>query len=251
MNHKSFCIKRGIGYGEMVVNNKVFNKFYELKNMNGQDIISIPDGCVDIEFLWKGNRIEAFVCGCILNGKLSGIGNYEKCFGMRFNPGHIPDCFKKEMNSIINSRRKLSDFMDVKEMIAMLSNENSMEERAKYFIHYFENRVKIEPNIIATLIMKKVKEESGFVNVTDLVNTTGYSHCYIDRVFKNNVGISVKKFASIIRLQQAIEIVKENKEQEIYERLGFYDQAHFIHEFKRFTLITPSVLSKMKEIEIV
>lgn len=251
MNHKSFCIKRGIRYRETVVKHKIFNKFYELKNLNGQDVISIPDGCVDIEFVWKGNVIEAFVCGCILNGKVSGIGNYEKCFGMRFNPGFIPDCFKKEMNTIINSRRKLSDFMEVGEMIDMLSQETSMEDRVAFFIDYFENKVRIEPNIIATLIMKKVKEESGFINVTELVNTTGYSHCYIDRVFKTNVGISVKKFASIIRLQQAIDIVRENKEHEIYEKLGFYDQAHFIHEFKRFTLITPSVLHKMKEIEIV
>jgi len=251
MNHKSFCIKRGTGYREIIVTNQVFNKFYELNNLNGQDIISIPDGCVDIEFVWKGQQIEAYVCGCILNGKLSGIGNYEKCFGLRFNPGSIPECFKKEMNTIINSRRKLGDFMDVKEMLAMLSQQLTMEERVDYFINYFQNRVKIEPNIIATLIMKKVKEESGFINVTDLVNTTGYSHCYIDRVFKSNVGLSVKKYASIIRLQQAIDIVRENKEHEIYDRLGFYDQAHFIHEFKRFTLITPSVMHKMKEIMIV
>ncbi len=251
MNHKSFCIKRGTGYKEIAVNNSIFNKFYEFDKLNGQDIISIPDGCVDIEFVWKGDQIEAFVCGCILNGKISGIGNYDKCFGIRFNPGNIPECFKKEMNTIINSKRRLSDFMNIKDMIYILNQNLTMEERVNSFMTYFENHVKIEPNIIATLIMKKVREESGFINVTDLVNTTGYSHCYIDRVFKSNVGISVKKYASIIRLQQAIEIVKENKETEIYERLGFYDQAHFIHEFKRFTLITPSVLHKMKEIIIV
>lgn len=251
MNHKSFCIKRGIGYREIIVNNRIFNKFYEFHNLNGQEIISIPDGCIDIEFVWKGNKPEAYVCGCILNGKISGIANYDKCFGMRFQPGNIPECFKKEMNTIINSRRRLEDFMDVSEMIEVLSHNLTLEERMDYFINYFEKQVKIESNIIATLIMKKVKEESGYINITDLVNTTGYSHCYIDRVFKNNVGISVKKYASIIRLQRAIEIVRENKENEIYDRLGFYDQAHFIHEFKRFTLITPSVLSKMKEIEIV
>jgi AraC-type DNA-binding domain-containing proteins len=251
MNHKSFCIKRGVGYREIIVNNRIFNKFYELENLNGQEIISIPDGCIDIEFVWKDNMPEAYVCGCILNGKISGIANYDKCFGMRFHPGYIPECFKKEMNTIINSRRRLEDFMDVSEMIAVLSQDLTFKERVDYFINYFEKQVKIEPNMIATLIMKRVKEESGYLNITNLVNTTGYSHCYIDRVFKNNVGLSVKKYASIIRLQQAIEIVRENKENEIYDRLGFYDQAHFIHEFKRFTLITPTVLLKMKEIEIV
>ena len=38
MKHKSFCMKSDIGYQEIIVNHKVFNKFYEINNPNGQDI---------------------------------------------------------------------------------------------------------------------------------------------------------------------------------------------------------------------
>ncbi|MDD3174738.1 MAG: AraC family transcriptional regulator [Herbinix sp.] len=251
MNHKSFCMKRNIDYKEIIVDNPVFNKFYEINNPNCQDIIAIPDGCVDIEFLWKGDLVEAYVCGSLLTGRKSSIGMYDKCFGIRFNPGTIPSSFKKRMTNIVDNRCELKDFMNLDGMQVTLSERLSLEDKVDYFLKNFKYKEVAEPNSITSFITKKVKEESGFINVSKLVNTTGYSHCYVDRIFKNNVGVSVKKYASIIRLQQAIEIVKNNKEDEVYERLGFYDQAHFIHEFKRFTSITPTVFIKMNEIEIV
>ncbi len=251
MNHKSFCLKRNIGYREIIVNSKIFNKFYEIINPDYQDIIAIPDGCVDIEFLWKGDRAEAYVCGSPLTGRVSGIGRYDRCFGIRFNPGAVPECFKKRMVQIVNNRCELKEFMRLDEMQPALSRLETLEERTDYFLANFKLQEEIQTNVITSFIIRAVREESGFINITELVNTTGYSHCYVDRIFKNNVGVSVKKYASIIRLQQAIDIVKENKEDEVYERLGFYDQAHFIHEFKRFTSITPTVFLKMNEIAIV
>lgn len=251
MNHKSFCLKQNIGYREIFANSKVFNKFYEIINPNCQDIISIPDGCVDIEFVWKGDTAGAYVCGSTLSGRVSGIGMYDKCFGIRFNPGAVPECFKKRMPYIVNNRCELKEFMNAGEMQQELVKKATLEDKMDYFLAHFKLQDEIQTNIITSFIIKAVREESGYINVTELVNTTGYSHCYVDRIFKNNVGISVKKYAGIIRLQQAIDIVKDNKEDEVYERLGFYDQAHFIHEFKRFTSITPMVFLKMNEIAIV
>lgn len=251
MNHKSFFLQRNIGYKEIVVTSQVFHKFYEINNPDYQDIISIPDGCVDIEFLWKGDTAEAYVCGSTLSGRVSRIGMYDRCFGIRFNPGAIPQSFKKRMPYIVNNRCELKDFMDLKEMQVALSKKLSLQDKVDYFLENFKEQNEIEPNIITSFIIKAVKEESGHISITDLVNTTGYSHCYVDRIFKNNVGISVKKYASIIRLQHAIDIVKNKSEDEVYDRLGFYDQAHFIHEFKRFTSITPTEFSKMNELAIV
>lgn len=251
MNHKSFCLKRNVGYREIIVNSKIFNKFYEIDNPDYQDIVSIPDGCVDIEFLWKGDSSVAYVCGSTLSGRVSGIGNYDKCFGVRFNPGTVPACIKKRLFQIVDNRCDLSEFLNPVEMQLTLRKNQTLEDKVDYFLTNFKLQEEIETDNITTFIINAVRDEAGFINVKELVDTTGYSHGYVDRIFKNNVGVSVKKYASIVRLQHAIDIVKDNKEDEVYERLGFYDQAHFIHEFKRFTSITPMVFLKMNEIAIV
>lgn len=251
MNYKSFYMKRNIDYKEFVVNNRAFNKFYEINNPAGQDIITIPDGCVDIEFLWKGDYVSTYVCGSLLKGRKSGIGTYDKCFGVRFNPGTIPECFKQHMQNIVNNRCELKSIMNLEDMQVALGKKLSLEDKAVYFMKNFKEQETIETNSITTFITNAIKQENGFINIKELINATGYSHCCVDRVFKSNVGVSVKKYASIIRLQQAIDIVKINKGDEIYERLGFYDQAHFIHEFKSYTSITPAMYVKMNEFSFV
>jgi AraC-like DNA-binding protein len=168
-----------------------------------------------------------------------------------FNPGAVPGCIKKRIFQIVNNRCELIEFMNPVEMQLALSKNQTLEDKVDYFLRNFKLQEEIKTDNITSFIINAVRDESGFINVKELVDTTGYSHGYVDRIFKNNVGVSVKKYASIVRLQHAIDIVKDNKEDEVYERLGFYDQAHFIHEFKRFTLITPMVFLKKNEVAIV
>lgn len=65
-------------------------------------------------------------------------------------------------------------------------------------------------------------------------------------MFKDYVGFSMKKYACIIRMQQAIGCLKKDKDadMEIYDMLGYYDQAHFSHEFKKFTCLSPGMYKK-------
>ena len=36
-----------------------------------------------------------------------------------------------------------------------------------------------------------------------------------------------------------------NKDGDIYYDLGYYDQSHFIHDFKKFTSLTPNKFTKI------
>jgi AraC-like DNA-binding protein len=54
------------------------------------------------------------------------------------------------------------------------------------------------------------------------------------------VGTSPKKFASIVRLKHVIhQYNPDHSLTELAYEAGFYDQAHFIKEFKLFTGATP------------
>ncbi len=54
------------------------------------------------------------------------------------------------------------------------------------------------------------------------------------------VGTTAKKFASIVRFNSVLENLKESKTlTEICFEYNFFDQAHFIKDFKQFTGDTP------------
>ncbi len=70
----------------------------------------------------------------------------------------------------------------------------------------------------------------------------GYSQKHFIDMFKRQVGIAPKAYLRIIRFQKAINEIEERKEVNwsiISQDCGFYDQAHFINDFKFFSGFTP------------
>jgi AraC-like DNA-binding protein len=77
----------------------------------------------------------------------------------------------------------------------------------------------------------------------------GYSQKHFIDLFKQHVGIPPKQFMKIMRFQNAVSQIEQDASvhwSEIAIRNGFYDQAHFIHEFRAFSGFTPSEYLKRK-----
>lgn len=77
----------------------------------------------------------------------------------------------------------------------------------------------------------------------------GYSQKHFISMFKQQVGISPKQYMKIMRFQNAVLEIERNGSvlwSEIALQSGFYDQAHFIHEFKNFSGFTPGEYIRRK-----
>ena len=61
----------------------------------------------------------------------------------------------------------------------------------------------------------------------------------------------MKKFSTIVRMQSAIRYLQEDKTDEVYEKLGYYDQSYFIREFRKYTGMTPRQWAKKSQKRIV
>jgi AraC-like DNA-binding protein len=79
--------------------------------------------------------------------------------------------------------------------------------------------------------------------VTDIAAGLGVSHGHLDRQFTEQVGLSPRTLARILRMRRLLEEI------DVYgsvgwagkaAELGWSDQAHLIRDFKRHTGVTPS-----------
>jgi AraC-like DNA-binding protein len=64
----------------------------------------------------------------------------------------------------------------------------------------------------------------------------------VERLFKFFLGINAKTYIRIIRFNATIHVRSEREELNLTQlgyELGFYDQSHFIREFKTFSSLTP------------
>lgn len=85
--------------------------------------------------------------------------------------------------------------------------------------------------------------------IKNIACQTGYSHKHLVALFEKYVGVSPKSFLRILRFQKAVREM-ENTGKADLTRLaldcGYYDQSHFISDFKTFSGYTPLVYSKMR-----
>lgn len=80
-------------------------------------------------------------------------------------------------------------------------------------------------------------------SLSDISARAGYSQKHLITLFKDHVGVTPKEFLKIIRFQKAVEEI-ERQQPVNWTALaldcGFYDQSHFIADFKAFSGFTPT-----------
>jgi AraC-like DNA-binding protein len=79
--------------------------------------------------------------------------------------------------------------------------------------------------------------------VSTVAERLGYSQRRLNQLFSQEVGLSPKLFSRIRRFQRVIHDVAGQREIDwtgVALSCGYYDQAHFIHEFQEFCGLTPS-----------
>lgn len=86
-------------------------------------------------------------------------------------------------------------------------------------------------------------------DVGTLVDDSGLSHRRFNELFREEVGVSAKRFSRIARFQQALRYIEHHDGfdwVEVALDCRFYDQAHLIHEFRRHGNMTPAQYLKKR-----
>lgn len=79
--------------------------------------------------------------------------------------------------------------------------------------------------------------------VADVVDRVGMSADRFIRVFADHVGLTPKRYFRVERFQQAVRWLRRAEPRGLAHlalACGYYDQAHFIHDFRAFAGFTPT-----------
>jgi AraC-like DNA-binding protein len=222
--------------------------------------LAVPNGCCKI-IINCGNSIFSNVGGHVWKSSDHGI----YFIGNRDIPVHISTPEKKTifvgiefypfgaypvlgipMSEISNQSFPFEVILQkwgrsVNETISNLSNVKDKIE----FIQQKLIEIKIKKHLENPLVnfcVRFLKSANGLVPVNQLEKMTGYSCRYLEILFKNHIGLSIKTLSSIFRFQK---FYRDWANGQPYEKLidglysYYYDQAHFTKEFKRMTGFSP------------
>jgi len=242
-----------VTYSEFLPNLKLQNFIYCYWQLKTSSALSEPfiyrvvaDGCIDI-FFELNNPKDNFVMGFCKKFTEFPLDNSFHYIGVRFLPTMFPQLFRINAAELSNRFEQLDNVVPkVSAFIAdnfhhHLTTEQIQLTFDSYFINLVENTSFDNDSRLYNAI-GKILQEFGVVNIEQDLGT-GISQRQLRRLFEFYIGETPKTFAKVVRFQNILrakpssQSLRQNK---LFFDVGYYDQAHFIKEFKNFYGVTPS-----------
>ncbi len=92
-------------------------------------------------------------------------------------------------------------------------------------------------------LVEQIMEDRNITRVEQIAAMMGMNLRSLERLFAKYVGISPKWVIQRYRLQEAARLLAEGREtaSALAADLGYFDQAHFIRDFKSVLGLTPAM----------
>lgn len=147
-------------------------------------------------------------------------------------------------NELFNLSISLDDIFEkskVNEVEEKLAIASTDKQRIKIIEHFLLTQLKnIQTDKLIVEAVKLIYQSKGTIRVKELNEKLFISQSPFEKRFRKVVGTTAKKFASIVRFNSVLDNMNEPKSlTEICYENSFFDQAHFIKDFKQFTGDTP------------
>lgn len=218
--------------------------------------VFFADGCLEIVFnlevdFYRNNKKEpwAKVIGQItqpLHVKATGKG---KSFGIWFYPHGFSQFSKIPASELTNTAVPLDLIFDTDFIDAVgnrLVNDNITELINGVNTHFeglLTDGTKTLKDSVAQHAVQRLIHSDEELSLNELAAACNISHRYLQKIFLERIGLSPKQFQRVTQFQQALDRLNSpshNSLTTVAYDAGYFDQSHFIREFKRFTGFAPS-----------
>lgn len=101
--------------------------------------------------------------------------------------------------------------------------------------------------------LRKIFDERGGATIDSILKGAGCHYRTLEKNFQRTVGLSPKSLAKVVRFKHAFDrLTSERLGSGTWCEFGYYDQSHFIRDFKQFTGTTPRKFfqSRLVSIEV-
>ena len=226
---------------------------------NSQKQRIVPDGCIEMAFI-LGDNIKRYTSGdkFILQPRAMILGQtlepfyieptgYVNTFAIRFYPYGFTNFVTQPIKNLANKETPLELVFEekiAKELEQKITQAKDIKQRVKIIERFLLERLKDKStveNIVKTTV-NALLSTNGSATIKTILKDDLSKRRQLERKFKKHIGVSPKQLGKVIRLQTALKMLL-NEETESLTHIAYeseyYDQAHFIKDFKEFTGTNP------------
>lgn len=200
-----------------------------------------PFSFLNLEEKWEKMSPVNFV-SCATCPVLLQSGEETDTIAVIVNPSSIFNMYNLKLgntNYPVDARQNI----DKKLYIQLTENEDT-GARAKLLDAYFTEKLKNynQQHDLFKNICDYIIHNQGIIKRNSIAKEFGISESYIHKLFLQRLGISFKPYVQVVRISNILQELCSNGHHdwfEISEKYGYFDQAHFIKDFKKLTGKTP------------
>jgi AraC-like DNA-binding protein len=162
-------------------------------------------------------------------------------FGIYFFPYTIPVLTKTSGTEVVNQMIDLKTLLGTEGSILeeRIMLAGSTAERVMIATAFLEKKLGRNTNTTQPVFkaMRRLIDAKGNIRIAQLAGDHAMSERQFERKFKTFSGFNPKLFSRIIRFHNACSQYDNKRKSltDIAHDCGYYDQSHFIHEFKQFS----------------
>jgi AraC-like DNA-binding protein len=220
----------------------------------------VPDGCMEMIFHYgdlyrqyfnDGNSViqpRSFIFGQITSYIEVAPTGSSGIVAARFFPEGLMPFLPIPVSSLENKALSLEKIFGAKGKTleeAVISAPGT-KQRIQLIEDFLMN-MPTKPQAIDTVTKACVKEifqSQGQAGMMELANKANINRRNMERRFAAAIGMSPKQLSKVVRLQAAVKMLGQKKISSLTSLAhenGYYDQAHFIKDFKEFTGVSPKL----------
>jgi AraC-like DNA-binding protein len=214
---------------------------------------SMADGCAEMVFHYKGLFDEVTIPSRVERSFASGLHGPAKnfrrfsidesfgIFGVYLYPFAIPQLFSMPASELSDQSPDLPTVLgkDGVELEERIMSAGTNSQRVAIMTSFLEKKLLAGnngPTAFCSAI-SNIIQSGGAMSVKELANRSFLSIRQFERKFITYSGFSPKLYSRIIRFQNATQQygISQKSLTDIAYECGYYDQSHFIHDFKQFS----------------
>jgi len=179
-------------------------------------------------------------------------GNGSAMMVIAFKKGMAAPFFPFPMNEIKDSVVDAdlvwgSDFGVLRERLLAIKDVNERFEVVENFLlRKFHSRLELNPCV--AFAVEEMTKRPDRLSIARMNEKIGYSQKHFTEMFRRQVGVTPKSYLRLMRFQKSVQKIDNATEVDwgtVALDCGFYDQAHFINDFKHFSGFTPEQYAKI------
>ncbi len=198
----------------------------------------LPDACIDIVIDFSNKTI----CFAGFSKETISLELNQKIdyMGVRMKPGAFHLLFGMSAEMVMDCPIDFSE-IELSDCLSEIFALTNTDERLDVFKNYLLKKIKGNSNMAFLKLTEQLYKNPVEQSVVSIADVFHCSRRQLYRIFKTNYGISPKVMLNILRLHLCLTLVLEQSISfaDVANICGFYDQAHFIKEIKRYTGFSP------------